>query len=318
VSSTPLADGVYTVVPTPFDDAGAVDVGSLERLIDFIATCGVEGLLVLGVMGEAPKLVPEERRAVVEAAVDTAAGRCPVIVGVTHPSVHGARTLAEAAEKAGAGAVLLAPPRVDTSGRKETIVAYFRDVAAGLALDVVLHDHPASSGVELSAEMIGRIAHEATRVTSVKLEDPPTPHKLSEVRAAVPESFKIFGGLGGLFVLEELARGANGTMTGFAYPEVLIDVYRAHARGDADEAAATFFRYLPLIRFESQEAVGLAIRKRVYRLRGLIASDSVRSPGTAVDEATGAELVVLLGRLGLGDRVAGAPAPGNPAHVSQG
>jgi 4-hydroxy-tetrahydrodipicolinate synthase len=299
LSKPQLPDGVYTVVPTPFDDDGAVDVVSLERLVDFIAASGVEGVLVLGVMGEAPKLLPDERRAVVEASVAAAAGRGSVIVGVTHPSVHGARTLAAAAEKGGAHAVLLAPPRVDRVGREEAIVGYFRDVSAELSVDVVLQDHPASSGVELSAELIGRIAHEVPRVRSVKLEDPPTPSKVSQIHAVGPEGFKIFGGLGGVFFLEELSRGANGTMTGFAYPEVLVDVYRAYASGETDEATTTFFRYLPLIRFEFQEAVGLAIRKRVYKLRGLIDSDHVRPPGTRLDDETAAELGLLLERLGL-------------------
>jgi len=308
MSGAPLGDGVYTVVPTPFDESGAVDVVSLERLVAFLAASGVEGLLVLGVMGEAPKLLLDERRAVVEAAVRAAAGRGSIVVGVTHPSVRGARTLAAAAEAAGAAALLLAPAPVDRVGRDDAIVDYFGDVAAGSSLEIVLQDHPASSGVELSPELIGRIAHDVPRVASMKLEDPPTPLKIQRVRSAVPPGFKIFGGLGGVFLLEELARGANGTMTGFAYPEVLLDVYRAHARGDADEAAAVFFRYLPLIRFEFQEAVGLAIRKRIYKLRGLIENDGVRPPGTSLDDATTAELERLLERLGLGSRFVGAPA----------
>jgi 4-hydroxy-tetrahydrodipicolinate synthase len=298
VSSCSLSDGVYTVVPTPFDASGAVDLESLRRLIRFLVDVGVEGLLVLGVMGEAPKLLPDERRDVVETALD-AAGTCPVVVGVTHPSVAGARTLAAAAAANGAAATLLAPPQLGRGAVDDAVVEYFAAVAAGTGLEIVLQDHPSSSGVTVSAELIARIAREVDQVTSVKLEDPPTPTKVSRVRERAPAGFKVFGGLGGLFLLEELGRGANGTMTGFAFPEVLLDVYQAHARGATEDAAEIFFRYLPLIRFEFQEAIGLAIRKRIYRLRGVIDDDHVREPAPELDEATAAESDVMLQRLAL-------------------
>ena len=300
-----LADGVYPVVPTPFDSSGGLDLESLRRLVAFLADSGANGLLVLGVMGEAPKLLSSERDAVIATSVE-AAGSCPVIVGATNPSVVGTRALIKAAAAGGAVAVLIAPPRLDRADGEAGVVEYFVDVADGAELEIVLQDHPASSGVALSAHTVGRIAHEAPSVTAVKHEDPPTPRKVTAVREQTPEGFKIFGGLGGMFLLEELRRGANGTMTGFAYPEVLIEVYRAHARGAADEAAAAFFRYLPLIRFEFQEGVGLAIRKHVYQLRGLIDHDFVRAPGARLDSGTIAELEGLLRWLKLDEVVAGA------------
>jgi 4-hydroxy-tetrahydrodipicolinate synthase len=293
-----LADGVYTVVPTPFSAEGELDLESLRRLIGFLVAAGVQGLLVLGVMGEAPKLLPDERRAVVEAAVDAAADR-PVLVGVTHPSVRGTRTLSASAVGAGAAGVLIAPPRLDRAAGEDAILRYFEAVAAGGCPEIVLHDHPVSSGVTLSPELIARIAHEVEQVTSVKLEDPPTPAKVTRVRELTPDGFKIFGGLGGVFLLEELGRGANGTMTGFAFPEVLLAIYTAHVRGAADLVAEIFFRHLPLIRFEFQEAIGLAIRKRVYRLRGVIHDEHVRAPAVELDVRTEAELDELISRLGL-------------------
>jgi 4-hydroxy-tetrahydrodipicolinate synthase len=269
-----LPDGVYTVVPTPFTADGSLDLPSLERLVSFLASTGIEGVLVLGVMGEAPKLVPDERRAVVEASI-RAAGGMPVVVGVTHPSVAGTRTLAQSAQAAGAAAVLIAPPRLDRAAGDDVLVSYFADSAAGLELEVVLQDHPASSGVPLPVELVARIRDE------------------------VPE-LKVFGGLGGVFFLEELARGAHGTMTGFAFPELLLEIWRAHASGDTDAAAETFFRVLPLIRFEFQEAIGLGIRKKLYVLRGLIADAHVRAPAPPLDEGTFRELKALVDRLGLG------------------
>ena len=297
MTASALADGVYTVVPTPFTGDGALDIPSFERLMTFLSASGVEGMLVLGVLGEAPKLVPDERRAVVEASMRTA-GECRVVVGVTHPSVVGTRALARAAEAAGAHAVLIAPPRVDRAAGDEAIVDYFARSTDDLGIEVVLQDHPASSGVPLGVDLIVRIAEAAPAVRSIKLEDPPTPAKVSRILAAAPQ-LKVFGGLGGVFYLEELQRGAHGTMTGFAFPEVLINVFRAYANGERDRAAELFYRYLPLIRFEFQEAVGLAVRKQVYVLRGLIADPHVRAPSAPLDPESLDDLRELLARLEL-------------------
>jgi 4-hydroxy-tetrahydrodipicolinate synthase len=300
MSGSALPSGVYTVVPTPFAADGTLDVPSFERLVAFLASTGIEGILVLGVMGEAPKLLPDERRAVVEASVRAASGK-KVVVGVTHPSVRGTRALAASAEAAGADAVLIAPPRLDRAAGDDVIVSYFVESCDGLDLEVVLQDHPASSGVALPVELIGRIAAAVPQVRSLKLEDPPTPAKTTRVREAIPH-VSVFGGLGGVFFFEELTRGAHGTMTGFAIPEVLVEVWQAFDGGDADAAAETFFHYLPLIRFEFQEAIGLAIRKELYVMRGLIDDPHVRAPTAELDDGTRADLTRLVARL-ASDRI---------------
>jgi 4-hydroxy-tetrahydrodipicolinate synthase len=296
VSESRLPDGVFTVAPTPFGPDGELDLASLERLIGFLAERGVTGLLVLGVLGEAPKLLPDERRAVIETAV-AAAGAMPVVVGVTHPSTAGARALAAVAERAGAAAVLVAPPFLGRAAVDDVLVAHFRDIADSTSLEVVLQDHPASSGVTLPVELVARIAAEVPSVRSVKLEDPPTPPKVERLLRLAPPGVKVYGGLGGVFLLEELGRGANGTMTGFAFPELLLEVYRAHTAGDRVAAEDAFARALPLARFEFQETIGLAIRKRIYRLRGAIAADRVRAPALDLDSGTASELDRLLRRL---------------------
>lgn len=298
MSTSRLGDGVYPVLPTAFDASGGLDLDSFRRLVGFVAETGAQGMLVLGVMGEAPKLLAGERAAVIDAAVQEAGG-LPVVVGATHPSVAGARSLASAAARAGAAAVLIAPPRLDRAADDDAMVDYFAAVATGSELEIVLQDHPASSGVTLPAGMIARLASEVGAVTAVKLEDPPTPQKVTVVRDRAPEGFKIFGGLGGVFLLEELRRGANGTMTGFAFPELLVEIHRAYAAGAERDAAETFFRCLPLIRFEFQEAIGVAIRKRIYRLRGVIADDHVRAPSTPLDDVTAGELDELAAFTGL-------------------
>lgn len=295
--SCSLADGVYPVLPTPFDASGDLDLESLQRLVRHVVDAGAQGMLVLGVMGEATKLLPAERASAIAAVMESAAG-CPVIVGASHASVVGARALAAAAAASGAAALLIAPPRLDRAGGDEALVRYFGEVAEAAALEIVVQDHPASSGVTLSVEVLDRLARQVKAITAVKLEDPPTPLKVTRLRANAP-GLKIFGGLGGVFLLEELKRGANGTMTGFAFPEVLSDVFQAHQRGAIDEAEETFFRYLPLIRFEFQESIGLSIRKRIYMRRGIIRHDHVREPAPAIDRRTDDELDELMQRLGL-------------------
>lgn len=309
-----LPDGVYTVVPTPFDARGGLDLPSLERLVGFLFERGVAGLLVLGVLGEAPKLLPDERRAVVETAVGAAAGR-PVIVGVTHASLAGTTALAQGAERAGATAVLVAPPRLERSAGQQVLIDYFAEVGAATSLELVLQDHPASSGVELPPDLIVRLADEVPQLTAVKLEDPPSPLKLGRLRARCPD-LKLYGGLGGVFLLEELGRGANGTMTGFAFPELLVEIVASHAAGDVERAEQAFFAALPLIRFEFQEGIGLAIRKRIYRLRGAIESDHVRAPTTALDATSTEELERLLRHLAETPAGAAAGAHSRPTVSS--
>jgi 4-hydroxy-tetrahydrodipicolinate synthase len=136
-------------------------------------------------------------------------------------------------------------------------------------------------------------------IQPVKMEDPPSPRKVCELRRLAGDSVRIYGGQGGVFLLEELRAGANGTMTGFAFPEILRDVVRAHQGGDGPGAAEIFYRYLPLIRFEFRDEIGLAVRKRIYRLRGVIRHDAIRSPGAELDDCSAQRLEELLSWLSL-------------------
>jgi 4-hydroxy-tetrahydrodipicolinate synthase len=289
-----FGDGVYTVVPTPFDDGGELDLKSLERLTEFLVGLEVDGLLILGVMGEAPKLVGPERNQVIETVISRAGDAVPVIVGTSHPSERGAREFSKVAQDLGAAGVMIAPPRLPRDNQDET-VRYLERTVEGVSVDVVLQDHPASSGVTLSAAAIVDLVTRVPAVRHVKLEDPPTPRKVAELRRLAGKGVGVYGGLGGVFFLEELRAGANGTMTGFAFPEVLGEVFRAYRAGDSERAAVAFYRALPLIRFEFQDEVGLAVRKRIYRLRGAIDHDGIRPPGTELDETSARELQELLG-----------------------
>ncbi len=287
--------GVNPILPTPFRDDGALDLASLERLIDFQVAAGVDGVAVLGFMGEAHKLSEAERRAVVEATVARAAGRLAVWVGVRALGTAGCVEQAQSAQELGASAVFVAPiaPQSDAA-----LYAHYRAVARAVTIPLIVHDYPASFGISLSPELIARLANDGM-APYIKLEDPPVLTKLSRVRELTQGKIGVFGGLGGEYFLEELQRGAVGIMTGFAFPEVLVSIYRQFTSGDAAAAADTFDRTLPLIRYEFQPGIGLAFRKYAYRRRGVFASEFIRPPGTTLDETSRRELDAIIARVGL-------------------
>jgi 4-hydroxy-tetrahydrodipicolinate synthase len=297
--------GVWNIVPTPFEPHGALDRPSLGRLVRFVRATGVNGLTILGVLGEAARLGDAERSAVIDAVMSAAGDQLPVCVGISHASTDRAVAYAREAEAAGASAVMLAPPPL-LRPAEAAVRRHYLAVAGAVELPTVVQDHPASSGVRMSVELLLTLAAEAPQCRVVKLEDEPTPPKVGALVAGSPDLI-VLGGLGGSMLLEELRRGAHGTMTGFGFPEILVDIVRRWFAGDHDGAAAVFDRYATLIRFENQALLNLPIRKLVYRRRGAIAHATVRAPGSAADEGTVADLDDILRRTGL-DRMLAAGA----------
>ena len=278
------ATGVYLIAVTPFTDNGALDLASTDRMVDFCLESGVTGLTVLGIMGEATKLTAEESRLFVKQVLARVAGRVPVVVGASAPGFAPMRELTESVMAMGAAGVMVAPP--STVRTDDQIVAYFDMVNETLGKDVpwVLQDHPVSTGVQMSTAVILRILKNSPTCVMLKHEDCPGLAKLSAIRAASERGDLnrisiLTGNGGGLFLPEELTRGADGAMTGFAYPEMMVDVCRAHAAGDIEKAHDVFDAYLPLARYEQQAGIGLAVRKHILAERGVIASAAIRKPG---------------------------------------
>ncbi len=290
------AQGVFTICPTPFDDSLRVDTESIKSLVDFLLDTGVTGLAILGFLGELHKLSNAERRLVTETFVKHTKGRVPVWVGVRAHGITGAIEQAQEAQDAGAEAVFAAP--LDNAG-DALLFDYYKAIADAIKIPVVIHDFPDSFGTEIRPEVVARLGKEGG-VHMIKMEEPPVGPKISRIRElAGDDAMKIFGGLGGMFFLEELQRGAVGTMTGFAYPEVLVEIYNRFAAGDQVGAAAVFDRYCPLIRYEFQPKLGLALRKHVYQQRGAIKSRAIRAPGMKIDALTVKELEATIARVGL-------------------
>jgi 4-hydroxy-tetrahydrodipicolinate synthase len=289
--------GVWNIVPTPFLPDGALDTASIATLVPFVRATGVDGLTILGVLGEAGRLGDSERSTVIDAVLAAAGDAIPVCVGVSHAATDRAVAYAREAEAAGAAAVMLAPPAL-ARPNDAAVRRHYLTVAGAVGLPIVVQDHPASSGVRMSVELLLALAAEAPQCRVIKLEDEPTPPKVGALVAGSREVV-VLGGLGGAMLIEELRRGSHGTMTGFGFPEVLVDVVRRWLAGDQAGAAAVFDRYATVIRFENQALLNLPIRKLVYRRRGAIAHATVRAPGSACDPGTEADLDDLLRRTGL-------------------
>jgi len=295
------AKGVYLITVTPFTDAGALDLPSTDRMVDFCLEAGVTGLTVLGIMGEATKLTAEESRTFVKQVLARVAGRVPVVVGASAAGFAPMQELTQSVMDLGASGVMVAPPpSVKTD---DQIVSYFDMVSETLGPDVpwVLQDHPVSTGVQMSANVILRILKNAPTCVMLKHEDCPGLAKVSAYRAASDRGdvrrFSILtGNGGGLFLPEELSRGADGAMTGFAYPEMMVEVVRAHAAGQVERAHDVFDAYLPLSRYEQQAGIGLSVRKHLLAQRGVIASAAIRKPGPKLSAADLSDLDRLVKR----------------------
>ena len=283
-------EGVFSVLPTPFRGGGEVDTESLKRVVDLIVGAGVKGVTALGVTGEVSRLNERERRLVVETVVNQVAGRAKVIVGASADGVRTCVEFSREAKSLGAAAVMVSPPRMPKLS-SESVVNHYKALADAVDLPIVVQDYPPISGFAMESGLLARIAKEVPAARTIKLEDPPTPVKTARILAAAGDTkVAILGGLGGVFLLEELMAGAAGVMTGFAFPEVLVQVVSLYRAGRIDEAGELFYRFVPLMRFEFQEGIGMAIRKEVYRRRGALADGSTRAPGAVLDEPTRAAL----------------------------
>jgi 4-hydroxy-tetrahydrodipicolinate synthase len=286
-----LAVGVHSVLVTPFATDESLDEASLRTLVDYYVAAGVAGVLVLGVLGEADKLSDVEREHVQAAALNRAGGRVQLTVGVSAASTRVAAERALSAERAGADAVMVAPPPESVAG--PVLRDHFRRVGERLSIPVVVQDLPAAGGVRMPVEFLAALLGELPPGSVVKLEDPPTARKIAALREAARD-LPVFGGLGGTQLCHELEAGASGTMTGFALPHVLVEIVAAHDTGDAERARRVFDAALPLLVFEAQPVIGLGLRKEILRRRGAIADATVRQPAPPLDARSLAALDELL------------------------
>jgi 4-hydroxy-tetrahydrodipicolinate synthase len=280
--------GVLPILPTPFREDDRIDFDSLGRLLDFLALVGVDGVTVLGVLGEGSALTDHEAREVVRFACGSGSG-LPVIAGASRQSPYATRAMAEFAAEAGAAAVMVAPPSVEGISQ-DAIWGFFAEAASG-PLPLIVQDHPASSRVQMPAALLARMIEELPAVAGLKCESVPAGPKIRAIRERM-QRVPMLTGLGALYAATDLAAGADGFNTGFAFPEVLQALLGAAQGGDAARVLELYHRFLPFIVFEQHP--GPAIRKEVWRHRGILTSPRVRPPAPQLDPWMASQLEVLL------------------------
>lgn len=290
------AAGVFTIAVTPFLPDGALDLRGADSMVEFYLERGATGLTILGIMGEAGKLSAGEASRFARHVLGRVDGRVPVVVGVSSPGFAQMHELAETVMDAGAAGVMLAPPA--TLRTEDALLAHVQHAAEMLGdTPLVLQDYPLASGVHLSVGLIRRVIETVPTCVMLKAEDWPGLAKISALREAPGlRRVAILTGNGGLFLPEELRRGADGAMTGFAYPEMMRDVVAAHRAGDFSRATDIFDAYLPLARYEQQPGIGLSVRKHVLCRRGAIPHATLRRPSATLSAHDIEDVALLIAR----------------------
>lgn len=275
--------GIYPIVPTPFDASGQVDTKSIERLVRFLVDAGVQGASILGVMGEAHKMTASEQELVIQTFREHLPDELALVIGVRAAGTDVAIAMARTAERYNPDALLVGPPNIQND---DVIFGYYDRIGKAVDVPIILHDYPAATGILMSPALVARLFEEIETVEYIKLEDPPTGLKMDKLAGLTAGELKVFGALGGMYAFEELDRGASGIMTGFAYPEFLVDIFERYQRGDLDGASRVFLDIVSLIRFEFQPGLGVSLRKNILVRRGVFETATVRHPGASADAKT--------------------------------
>lgn len=283
--------GVFPILITPFDDSGEIDHIAFDRIIRFMSKVGVQGVTILGVLGESNRLTDTEREALIKTAMDAAEGQLPIIVGTSHSGTQATIQLSQMAQQLGASGVMVTPSR-EPVPNEQRIFEYIQQIGNSIDIPIVLQDHPASTQVHMSIPLMLRMISEIPQIGCIKEEATPTPPKITALKNGMDRPVTILTGLGALYGRFDLERGTDGFMTGFAFPEILLAMVNAAHEERWDDLQSIYAQNLPLIVYEQQP--GVAVRKEIFRLRGLIQSSRVRHPGASIDPETAKQLQRVL------------------------
>jgi 2-keto-3-deoxy-L-arabinonate dehydratase len=291
--------GIVPIVVTTFHEDGGLDLESQRRLIRHLLDQGVHGLALFGNASEGYTLTNGEREELLGITLKEVKRSVPVIASTGHNGTHAAVELSRTAEKAGADALMVLPPfyvKPDGQG----IYDYFAAISQAVRIPIMVQDAPLMTQVPMPAALLARMSNELEQVRYVKVEAPPTAPKITELLQMAKGNVTLFGGLNGNFLIEELDRGAVGTMPGSDLCAPFVRVWNAYQRGDRAKARMEFQKMLPLIRYEIQPGLGVSVMKLNLKARGIIACAAVRPPTKAVDPIGLKEVEELRGELDLG------------------
>lgn len=268
--------GVIPILITPFQEDGSVDYSSIKKIIDFMNTLPLSGITLLGVLGESARLSEIEKHNIIDfvSALDNS---LPVIYGVNSYSPYVSEELANYAQDNGASAIMLSPMKENSIITDKKIVNFYEHVAKNLHIPMILQDHPASTGISMSAELISKISHAVDKIQCIKEESVPTFNKIINIKKLTNNKVKVLTGLGALYGWFDLLSESDGFNTGFAFPEILLSMNNLVKNKQFEEAFSIYQKFLPLIVFE--QLPGTCYRKEIFKQRKLIDSNFVRSPG---------------------------------------
>ncbi len=289
-------EGIYPIALTTFDEHYEIDERSQLALINYLIDCGVNGLAIFGNASEGYALSESEKTRLMPLIIKEVRQRVPVFVSTGHTGTHVAVQLSKAAEAAGADGLMILPPYF-LKPSAEDLFGYYQAISDAVSIPIMIQDAPLLTGVNIGAAQMARLAKECANVKLTKVEAPPTALKVTEVKQACGDSLTIFGGLNGHFFLEELQRGARGTMPGSDMIPMFVKVWNLWEAGKLAEARAAFNRALPLIRFELQPGLGVSAMKHNLKAAGVIKHTTVRSPTRALDGLAVEELQQIVNDL---------------------
>ena len=304
--------GLIAIATTPFNNENTIDYESVDSLSEYYLESKVSGVTILGVMGEAHKLNIEEQKLLIKRYIKKLFNSVPVIVGVSNPGLDNLELLSKFSMDNGASGVMIS----GYNGLKndDQIKNYFNQVIDRTQdIPICLQDYPPTTNVYFSESVINNIMESHPSIEMFKHEDCPGHNKLSRLLryrdSNLNKKFSVFVGNGGLYVPQELERGADGIMTGFAFTEMLVTLYDLFVSDEKEKAEDLFDIFLPLIRHEQQFGIGLGLRKFVLQKRGIIKSLNVRSPGPILTKDDVVEINHLLNRLNSKLIEKGLPIP---------
>ncbi|MBK8023119.1 MAG: dihydrodipicolinate synthase family protein [Chloroflexi bacterium] len=267
--------GIFQILHTPFTDSGDIDWRSFEKQVDYCVKAGVHGLALPAMASEFFSLSDQERTAVVEFALKAIDKRIPVVVGVQAISLPIARGFAEHAAKHGADALMAMPPYLRKASKPD-VEAYYRALA-GYGLPVVIQNAPAPVGTPLSPGDLAALLKAEPEIRYVKEETAPILQRISQIRKAAGDACEgIFGGANGLYLIDELERGACGNMPAGGVVDVQVKIYDLYQAGDIAAAEALNFQVMPLLNYAAM--YGVSFHKLVLWRRGVLASPYARDP----------------------------------------
>lgn len=290
-----VISGVFTVLPTIFHPDGRLDPDGLAAVVDYVVEAGVDGVVFPGLASEYDMLSLDEREELIALVGARVAGRTRLVVGASSERVEDSARIAAAGAGAGADAAMVMTPR--SAGADVVALAdFYRDLGALANLPIMLQNAPAPMGLGLSSDDVARVSDLSGAIAWVKEETMPCGQRISALLSKrLPHLRGVFGGAGGRYIVDELRRGAIGTMPASETPEVHVALMHAHRCGATDEVRRIYEAMLPILMM--QAVFRWRLTKEVLRRRGLIASAFTRAAGPDLDADDHAELGIVLDRL---------------------